>query len=177
VLRTRRLDPDRGTATKLATIARYKFTLAFENSICRDYVTEKFFKPLVAGSVPVYLGAPNIRELATAEHCFIDTADFEGPAELPAYLPIPPPMTPPTAATSPGRTARSTRAFALCASGSASAAGAGSACSCTGRAVRSLTARAACRETPDVVSTPAPAADAVVVVCLTTSGTFGGIER
>jgi hypothetical protein len=87
-------------------------------------VTENFFKPLVAGSVPVYLGAPNIRELATAEHCFIDTADFEGPAELPAYLPIPPPMTPPTAATSPGRTARSTRAFALCASGSASAAGA-----------------------------------------------------
>ena len=86
VLKNRRLDHDRGRATKLATIARYRFTLAFENSVCRDYVTEKFFDSLVAGSVPVYLGAPNIREFAPAEHCFIDTTDFAEPAELAAYL-------------------------------------------------------------------------------------------
>jgi hypothetical protein len=85
-LRTRELRDDRGRETKLAVIARYKFTLAFENSICRDYVTEKFFDPLVAGSVPVYLGAPNVREFAPADDCFIDAADFAGPAELAAYL-------------------------------------------------------------------------------------------
>ncbi|MBK6803493.1 MAG: hypothetical protein IPG84_00810 [Betaproteobacteria bacterium] len=48
--RNRTLARDDGRTTKLATIARYRFTLAFENSIARDYVTEKFYDPLVAGS-------------------------------------------------------------------------------------------------------------------------------
>jgi hypothetical protein len=77
---------DRGRESKLELIARYKFTLAFENSIATDYVSEKFYDPLIAGSVPVYLGAPNVADLAPAERCFVDAADFDGPAELAAYL-------------------------------------------------------------------------------------------
>jgi glycoprotein 3-alpha-L-fucosyltransferase len=38
--------------------------LAFENSNVEDYVTEKFFQSLVAGSVPVVIGAPNIQDFA-----------------------------------------------------------------------------------------------------------------
>lgn len=76
----------RGREAKLSAIARHKFTLAFENSVAFDYVTEKFFDPLVAGSVPVYLGAPNVGEFAPAEHCYINTADFAGPRQLGAYL-------------------------------------------------------------------------------------------
>lgn len=75
-----------GRAQKLAVIGCHKFTLAFENSVSVDYVTEKFFDPLIAGSVPVYLGAPNVAEFAPAPHSYIDTADFAGPAELAAYL-------------------------------------------------------------------------------------------
>ncbi|OAY73761.1 Glycoprotein 3-alpha-L-fucosyltransferase A [Ananas comosus] len=45
---------------KLQTLRRYKFSLAFENSNEEDYVTEKFFQSLVAGAVPVVVGAPNI---------------------------------------------------------------------------------------------------------------------
>jgi hypothetical protein len=78
--------PDGGHATKLATIATYKFTLAFENSIARDYVTEKFYDPLMAGSVPVYLGAPNIADFAPGDHCFINAADFSDAAALAKYL-------------------------------------------------------------------------------------------
>ncbi len=77
---------DSGRETKLEVLARYKFTLAFENSIRRDYVTEKFFDALVAGSVPVYLGAPNIDEFGPGEHCFIDASKFRDPRALADYL-------------------------------------------------------------------------------------------
>jgi alpha-1,3-fucosyltransferase 10 len=77
---------DTGTDAKLRLIGRHKFTLAFENSIAVDYVTEKLYDALVAGSVPVYLGAPNVRDLAPADGCLIDATDFAGPAALAAYL-------------------------------------------------------------------------------------------
>ncbi|KAM7479187.1 hypothetical protein LguiA_027400 [Lonicera macranthoides] len=53
-----------GRVEKVDTLKRYKFSLAFENSNEEDYVTEKFFQSLVAGSVPVVIGAPNIQEFA-----------------------------------------------------------------------------------------------------------------
>jgi hypothetical protein len=77
---------DQGRATKLDTIAQYPFTLAFENSITDDYVTEKFFDPFNVGSVPVYLGASNINDFAPGEHCFVDVTAFRGPRELAVYL-------------------------------------------------------------------------------------------
>jgi len=87
VLRNRILaEPDLGYQTKRETIARYKFCLSFENTIEPDYVTEKFFDPLTVGTVPVYRGAPNIRDFAPGDDCFIDVRDFANPAELAAYL-------------------------------------------------------------------------------------------
>jgi alpha-1,3-fucosyltransferase 10 len=77
---------DTGREAKLRLIGRYKFTLAFENSIAVDYVTEKLYDALVAGSVPVYLGAPNVRDLAPADGCFIDATEFRSPEALAAYL-------------------------------------------------------------------------------------------
>jgi len=85
-LQNRELALDDGVPTKLRTIASYKFTLAFENSISRDYVTEKLFHPLLVGSVPVYLGAPNVDEFSPADHCYVDVRDFTGPADLAAFL-------------------------------------------------------------------------------------------
>ncbi|KAI3702433.1 hypothetical protein L6452_28171 [Arctium lappa] len=52
------------TVDKLEALKHYKFSLAFENSIEEDYVTEKYFQSLVAGSVPVVYGAPNIQDFA-----------------------------------------------------------------------------------------------------------------
>jgi hypothetical protein len=85
-LKNKELIDDRGRDTKLETFAQYKFTLAFENSIAPDYVTEKFFDPLVAGSVPVYWGAPNIEQFAPGNRCFIDARRFAGPVELAEHL-------------------------------------------------------------------------------------------
>lgn len=42
-------------------LARYKFVIAFENSACEDYVTEKLWRPLMVGVLPIYFGAPNIK--------------------------------------------------------------------------------------------------------------------
>lgn len=84
--RNRMLANDRGRVTKLETIARYPFTIAFENSIADDYVTEKFFDPLVVGSVPVYLGAENIADLAPGDGCYVDVRDYASPQALAEHL-------------------------------------------------------------------------------------------
>jgi hypothetical protein len=86
VFRNRHVANDCGRATKLKILEGYKFTLALENAIGNDYVTEKFFDPLIAGSVPVYLGAPNIEDFAPGDHCFINAADWSSPEALARHL-------------------------------------------------------------------------------------------
>lgn len=83
---TRSLPEDLGRATLLETLARYRFGLAFENAMDADYVTEKFFQCLVAGTIPVYLGAPNVEDFAPGDHSFIDASSFPHPEALGAYL-------------------------------------------------------------------------------------------
>jgi len=76
----------RGNAAKKRIIAGYKFTIAFENACATDYVTEKFFDPLLAGSVPVYMGAPNVEDLAPGDSCYVNTNNFNSPRDLAEYL-------------------------------------------------------------------------------------------
>jgi hypothetical protein len=80
------LKEDTGYASKLETIKRYRFTIAFENATSPDYVTEKFFEPLVMGSVPIYLGAPNVRTFAPGPRSFIDARAYESPEALAAGI-------------------------------------------------------------------------------------------
>jgi alpha-1,3-fucosyltransferase 10 len=80
------LADDRGAVSKLAAIAGYRFTLAFENSIAPGYVTEKLYQPLLAGSVPIYRGAPDVHRHLPAPHCCVNADDFAGPRELAEFL-------------------------------------------------------------------------------------------
>ncbi|KAL1425814.1 hypothetical protein MTO96_018797 [Rhipicephalus appendiculatus] len=59
--------------------------LAFENSICVDYVTEKLFRPLDHYLVPVVFGGANYSERAPP-HSYIDALSFESPESLAEYL-------------------------------------------------------------------------------------------
>jgi alpha-1,3-fucosyltransferase len=62
----------------------YKFYLSFENSLCPDYVTEKFFKIMGHDIVPIVYGGADYSRHAPP-HSYIDARHFK-PKELAAYL-------------------------------------------------------------------------------------------
>ncbi|KAL4241047.1 Alpha-(1 3)-fucosyltransferase 11 [Mactra antiquata] len=66
--------------------AKYKFSFAMENAVCDDYITEKFWRPLHIGSVPIIYGSPKIRDFLPDEHSAILVTDFESPKQLAEYL-------------------------------------------------------------------------------------------
>ncbi|XP_029470533.1 alpha-(1,3)-fucosyltransferase 7 [Rhinatrema bivittatum] len=72
----------------LPTISKYKFYLAFENSIHRDYITEKMWKnAFEAGAVPVVLGPPRANyEKFVPPNSFIHVEDFGSPEQLARFL-------------------------------------------------------------------------------------------
>ncbi|CAL8147838.1 unnamed protein product [Orchesella dallaii] len=63
----------------------YKFYLAFENSICLDYVTEKLFRTLELGLVPVVYGGANYTQIAPP-NSFINVDNFKSTKELSKFL-------------------------------------------------------------------------------------------
>ncbi|XP_076351643.1 glycoprotein 3-alpha-L-fucosyltransferase A-like [Tachypleus tridentatus] len=66
----------------------YKFYLAFENSNCKDYITEKFFvNGLSRNVVPIVMGArPEDYRRNAPYHSYIHVEDFESPKHLAEYL-------------------------------------------------------------------------------------------
>ena len=63
----------------------YKFYLAFENSLCKDYLTEKFYNALAHSVVPVVLSGADM-SLRAPPHSFINVEDFNSTLELSAFL-------------------------------------------------------------------------------------------
>ena len=54
----------------------YKFYLSFENSLCADYITEKFFKVLEYNVIPVVINGVNMTKFAPP-NSYIDLKDFK----------------------------------------------------------------------------------------------------
>ncbi len=83
-------------AEKYDVLSRYRFAVCYENMALRGWITEKIFDCFYAGTVPVYLGAPDITDHVSKD-CFIDFEQFGtydelsrfidqlGPRELEAY--------------------------------------------------------------------------------------------
>ena len=64
----------------------YKFTLAFENGVCTDYITEKFWTALDRNSVPVVLAKDYYRTDVVPPGSFISVQDFPSVKALAEYL-------------------------------------------------------------------------------------------
>ncbi|XP_015781404.1 alpha-(1,3)-fucosyltransferase C-like [Tetranychus urticae] len=64
---------------------KYYFYLSFENSICSDYVTEKFFFIMNYPIVPIVFGGADYKKIAPS-NSFIDALSYESPRSLAEYL-------------------------------------------------------------------------------------------
>lgn len=71
---------------KRKTVSQYLFTLSPENSNAKSYVTEKLYQVLETGSVPVYMGAPDIDRFIPSPKSVIMASDFANTTELAKYL-------------------------------------------------------------------------------------------
>lgn len=69
-------------------IQKYKFYLAFENTNCKDYLTEKIFRTLTMTVVPVVLGGKSKADYSQTlpPNSFIYAKDFDSPQKLANYL-------------------------------------------------------------------------------------------
>lgn len=67
-------------------LAQYKFALAFENAVCEDYITEKLWRPLMLGVVPVYYGSPSIADWLPSNKSAVLVTGFAHPKDLARYI-------------------------------------------------------------------------------------------
>jgi hypothetical protein len=72
-------------SNKTAILEKYLFHLALENQNYDDYITEKVWGALEAGTLPVYMGAPNIKD-HVPPHSIIVVDDFASLDDLSRYL-------------------------------------------------------------------------------------------
>jgi hypothetical protein len=70
---------------KQKILKEYKFNFCFENAAIPGYITEKIFDSFATGTIPIYLGAPNIEDYIPKE-CFIDYRQFNNFEEMLCFL-------------------------------------------------------------------------------------------
>ena len=63
----------------------FKFYFAFENSLCHEYVSEKFYRTATMDIIPVVFNGVDMVKIAP-DHSYIDAKDFKTVQELGEYL-------------------------------------------------------------------------------------------
>ncbi|XP_064653298.1 alpha-(1,3)-fucosyltransferase 10-like isoform X2 [Lineus longissimus] len=67
-------------------MSHYKFTITFENAICDDYITEKLWRPLYLGSVPIVFGSPKLQDYLPDNKSAIVLTDFKSVEDLAKHI-------------------------------------------------------------------------------------------
>lgn len=68
-------------SSKFEVLQNYEFCLCFENMRMDGYITEKLFDCLYAGTIPLYMGAPDIFEYIPAD-VFVDCRKYSSWIEM-----------------------------------------------------------------------------------------------
>ncbi|PIO59024.1 hypothetical protein TELCIR_19525 [Teladorsagia circumcincta] len=68
--------------------AAHRFYIAFENSLCRNYITEKFFERITELMIPIVLKRKFYEDNGIPPNSFIAVDDFKNDDELAAYLDV-----------------------------------------------------------------------------------------
>ena len=71
---------------KLCVYRRSRLALALENSYEDMYMTEKLWLPLLSGAVPVYAGAPQVKDWLPSPEAAIDLRSFPSTEEAVRYV-------------------------------------------------------------------------------------------
>ena len=71
--------------SKYQTLSNYSFSLCFENMAMDGYLTEKIFDCFYTGTIPIYLGAPDILDYVP-ESAFVDCRKFNSWKEMLDYV-------------------------------------------------------------------------------------------
>ena len=71
---------------KTVIFQNYKYYLSFENSVCEDYITEKYFNILKYSVIPITFSGTNFSAIGAPPHSSINVLDFASPKKLVEYL-------------------------------------------------------------------------------------------
>ncbi|CAG5135651.1 unnamed protein product [Candidula unifasciata] len=82
------MSPLEGMAHKdfYELLSHYKFVLAMENAVCDDYITEKLWRPLMVGAVPVVFGSPKVKDFLPSNTSALVITDFNSAEHLAKHL-------------------------------------------------------------------------------------------
>ncbi|KAK5986086.1 Fucosyl transferase [Trichostrongylus colubriformis] len=64
----------------------YPFYLAVENSVCKDYVTEKYWDKLMVPSIPIVMKRKTFESITTPPLSFIAMDDYASPKDMAEHL-------------------------------------------------------------------------------------------
>ena len=74
------------TCKEETVLKQYKFYLAFENTLNGEYITEKVWRSLSYGLVPIVYGALDTYNMSLPSGSYIDVEDFKSPQALANYI-------------------------------------------------------------------------------------------
>jgi hypothetical protein len=67
------------------TLSNYEFAVCYESMSIKGFISEKLFDCLMVGTIPIYLGAPDVAN-RIPEDCLIDRRQFDSYADLHHFI-------------------------------------------------------------------------------------------